>query len=371
MRKLIFFILLILLSIPVNGYAKTFAYLFAKDEIIKYDTETDTITTRIKAVDRVKGFKDLKGAACAVDMVNKYWVTTSLSDRIGFYIYDLLTLKQIKFVPLPAIIAEPENLKVVYPQQGTKFYIEVNDMSLNNGVGGFVTLAYDKKTKSYIGTVNNLLNNLVDENFWFSEDQNTLHIETAEGNLRVYDSLTLSQSNTIDLSNVYAKNVWGKGIDDIKNSTALLSENYKLQDGDKNNMSFLTYNITTTATSTRVITGMDDESIQLTPDANKVVFVETQASSSLGTKAPKKGGTVTGRIHVYNAKTGSKVGLITLPTDFSGQALGIRPASDKLYYKVYSRDESKIRLEVVDLVGLKVLKEISVPNIYFMIFFDE
>jgi len=211
----------------------------------------------------------------------------------------------------------------------------------------------------------------VDENFWFSEDQNTLYVETSEGNIRVYNISTLAQTNSIDLSNRYATNVWGKGIFDIKNGVALLEENNKLQDSGKNNMSFLTYNIATTTTSTRVVTGMDDEATLLTSDANKVVFVEAQASSYSVTKVPPKGSTATGRIHVYDVKTGSKLGMITLPTDFSGQALGIRPASDKLYYKVYSRDESKIRLAVVDLVGLKVLKEIAVPNIYFMIFFDE
>lgn len=357
--------------VPAYSYAKTFAYLFAKNEIIKIDTETDTITTRVQTAEGVKGFKDLKGAACAVDTVNKYWVTTSFSDHAGINIYDLLTLKQVKFVPFPNIIKEPENLKILYPQQGAKFYLAINDMSLNDGVGGVVTLAYEKKTQNYIGTVDNLLQNLVDENNWFSEDQNTLYVETAEGNLRVYNSQTLMQTNTINLSNVYAKNMWGKGIFDIKNGIVLLEENNKLQDVDKNNISFLTYNIATSSISTRVVTGMDDETTLLTPDANKIIFIEAQSSSYVDSKVPPKGSTVTGKIHVYDTKTGNKLGLITLPADFSGQVLGIRPTSDKLYYKVYSRDESKIRLEVVDLVGMKVIKEIPVPNLYFMIFFNE
>ena len=50
---------------------------------------------------------------------------------------------------------------------------------------------------------------------------------------------------------------------------------------------------------------------------------------------------------------------------------GIRPTGDKLYYEMYSRDSSKIKLYVVDIVNYKILKSISVPDINFMVFFEE
>lgn len=72
-----------------------------------------------------------------------------------------------------------------------------------------------------------------------------------------------------------------------------------------------------------------------------------------------------------NVATGKKLRLVTLPTDFGEKILGVRPQSDKLYYLKYSKDESNIRLYVVDLVGLKIIKEITVPNLFFMVFFEE
>ncbi len=272
--------IMMLLTLPAKGYSKTYAYLFAKDEVIKIDTETDSIITRVKSSIELQGYiGEFKEAGCVVDLANKYLITLSDTGEIGrpgFYIYDLLTLKQIKFVTFPEIIKEPTNMKIVYLQKEAKFYIEIDDMNLNNGQGGVVNLAYDKKTQNYIGTVSNVLNELR-EAFWFLEDQSKIYVESAEGNgLRIYDSQVLKLLNTVDLSNVYAKNLWGKSIDDIKNAIVLLGENNKLQKADKNNMSFLTYNIADRTTSPRVVTGMDNETTLLTPDARKVIFNETQ-----------------------------------------------------------------------------------------------
>jgi hypothetical protein len=94
-------------------------------------------------------------------------------------------------------------------------------------------------------------------------------------------------------------------------------------------------------------------------------------SEYTGLKAPAKGSTVTGRIHVYAVATGKKLGLVTIPTDFGEKILGMRPQSDKLYYLKYSKNENNIRLYVVNLTTLQVIKEIAVPNLYFMVFIDE
>ena len=107
------------------------------------------------------------------------------------------------------------------------------------------------------------------------------------------------------------------------------------------------------------------------PSGKKLIINETKAVSSSGAKAPTKGDTVTGRIAVFDVTTGKKLGLVTLPTDSGEKILGIKPTNDKLYYLMYSRDESKIRLYVVNLVTLKIIKEISVPNLYFMVFLEE
>lgn len=318
MKRIISLIsIMILLVIPVKGYSKTFAYLFTKDEIIKLDTETDSIITRTKSPTRIRGSLYLKYAGCAVDINNKYFITLSKqggeTDSPGFYVYDLQTLNQVKFVAFPEIVKESILMKIIYPQIGTKFYIQID--YINNEQDGFVNLAYDKKTFNYIGSINSILNELR-EDFWFSEAQDKIYIDTVESNIRIHDSQTLSVLNTIDLSNIYAKNLWGKGIIDIKNGIVLLGENNKLQKTDKNNMSFLAYKIADSSTSPRVITGMDDKMILLTPDSNKVIFNEAKAiTSSPDQKAPKKGASATGRLHIYDVKTGNKLGLIFVLSD--------------------------------------------------------
>lgn len=375
MRKVILPICFsILLLIPIRGYSKTMAYLLTADEVIKFDTDADAIVTRVKAATGFEGyFAELGRAGCAVDLNSKRLITLAdvgQSNRGGFYIYDLQTSMQVKFVTFPGTVKEPILAKIIYPQVGTRFYIEVNDMSLNNGSGGMVSLAYDKKTLNYIETVNNLLLSLR-ETFWFSADQGTIYVNTDEGNLRAYNSQTLALTNTIDLSNIYAANLWNKSVNDIRGGVALLEENKKTKLTDKNNLSFFTYKITDGTISPRFSSGIDDKATLLTPNATKIILNEKIIASSSGPKAPAKGSTVTGRIHVYTVATGKKLGLVTIPTDFGEKILGIRPQSDKLYYLKYSKNENNIRLYVVNLTTLQVIKELTVPNLYFMVFFDE
>lgn len=380
MKKTIYLICItVLLSMPSLGHSKTVAYMLAEDEIIKLDTETDTVIKRIKSPSEVQGYigESTRGGY-AVDITTKYLITltdTGYGDRPGFYVYDLSSLAELKFVAFPDTILQSTIMRLIYPQAGTRFYIAIKDIQLNNGKGGIVHLAYDKKNFSCLGVVDNILTSL-NEKYWFTEDQLTIYVASQEPglrvfgkNLRVYDSQTLKLTNTIDLLSIYAPSLWSKAVADIKNGTVLLDEYTKTQ--DTYNLSFLTYNIATASTTTRVNTGIDSKASLLTPDAKKLIINETKAVSSSGAKAPTKGDTVTGRIAVFDVTTGKKLGLVTLPTDSGEKILGIKPTNDKLYYLMYSRDESKIRLYVVNLVTLKIIKEISVPNLYFMVFLEE
>jgi len=378
MKKTIILIaIVIFLIFPSSSYPKTFAYLIADDEIIKLDTVTDTLVSRQKTtVGDLEGNLSLEDPGCVVDIKNKYLITlyeptrTGTEARPGFFVYDLLTLSKIKFVPYPAIIKDPAMMdKIIYPQLGSKFYIAITDSTLNNGQGGMSNLAYEKKTFNYLGTTSNVLNKYI-ERFFFSEDQTKIYVDTPESNIRIYDSQTLQLVSTVDLSNVFNKNVWGKDIEDIKNRLALLAENVKIQDYDNNNIAFLTYNIADANTTPRVISGIEIRKLLLTPDSKKIIFNETKPTI-WGSKGMTKSANATGRIYIYDVKTGNRLNLITLPTDWSEKILGIRPASDKLYYEMYSRDPSKIKLFVVDIVNYKILKTISVPDINFMVFYEE
>jgi hypothetical protein len=378
MKKTIILIaIVILMIVPILSYAKPFAYLVADDEIIKLDTVTDTIVSRQKTTSNdLEGNLSLNDAGCAVDTINKYLITLykpsrlGSEDQSGFFVYNLQTLNKIKFAPFPAVIKDPAMMgRIIYPQLGPKFYIAIEDATLNNGQGGMINLVYEKKTFNYLGAASNILNKYI-ERFWFSEDQAKIYVDTIESNIRIYDSQTLQQIGSVDLSNVFNKNVWGKDIEDIKNKIALLAENIKIQNDDKNNIAFLTYNLDDTTITPRVITNMDDNVILLTPDSKKILFNET-SPLVFGPKAPRKTASSTGHIYIYDVKTGNRIGFVTLPTDFAEKIHGIRPTGDKLYYEMYSRDSSKIKLYVVDIVNYKILKSISVPDINFMVFFEE
>jgi hypothetical protein len=277
-----------LLLQPSIGYSKTMAYLLAADKIIKLDTDTDTIVTKVQSESEFQGyFAEIERAGCAVDLNSKCLITLAdgdQSNRSGFYVYDLQTAKQIKFVAYPESVKEPALAKIIYPQTGTRFYIEVDDMSLNNGSGGIVNLAYDKKTFTYLETINNLLFSLK-ETFWFSDDQNAIYVNSQEGNLRVYNSQTLGLNNTIDFSNIYAANLWNKSVKDIKGGVALLEENKKAQLTDRNNLSFYTYRITDGTISPRFSSGIDDKATLLTPNATKIILNEKIVASSSGLMA--------------------------------------------------------------------------------------
>ena len=371
MRKLFFMIIFFLfVGFPSTGYSKTFAYMFATDEVIKFDTDTDAIVNKTKSSAEIEGYLDYQRAECAVDIMNNYLITLQ-GIASGFYVYDVRTMKEISFVKFPSLIKSAGAMKVIYPQSGTRFYIEIDDMSLNSGEGGLVNLAYEKKTSTFLGAVANILDS-IRERFWLSDDQNSIYVSTVDGNIRIYDSQTLTLRRTIDLSSIYESGLWSKAVDDVRKGVALLNEYKKTQGPSKYFLSFITYDAATDKSSVRVATGINDDVTLLTPDATRVVVNEARALSLSATnKAPKKEPSATGRLHVYDVKSGNKLGLVTLPTDFSEQILGIRPSGDKLYYLKYSLDESSIRLYVVDLVNLTILKEIPVPNLYFMVFFDE
>ena len=378
MKKTIILIaIVIFMLLPSLGYARTFAYLIADNEIIKLDTATDTIVSRQKTTSYdLEGNLSLNDAGCAVDIKNKYLITLykpsrlGSEDQSGFFVYDLPALNKVKFVPFPAITKDPAMMgRIIYPQPGTKFYIAIADSTLNNGQGGMINLAYAKNTFNYLGVTSNILKEYI-ERFWFSEDQTKVYVDTPESNIRLYDSLTLQQISTVDLSNVFNKNVWGKDIEDIKNKIALLAENIKVQDDDNNNIAFLTYNLADATTTPRVISGIEIRKLLLSPDSKKIVFNETKPLA-WGPTGFVDSASATGRIYIYDVKTGNRLGLINLPTDWAEEILGIRPMGDKLYYEMYSRDPSKIKLFVVDIVNYKILKTISVPDINFMVFFEE
>src|SRR3990172_4349138 len=375
MKKTIFLMCTaVLLSMPSLGHSKTVAYMLAEDEIIKLDAETDTVLKRIKSPSEVQGYiGESKRGGCVVDITTKHLITltdTGYGDRPGFYVYDLSSLTELKFVAFPSTIQQATIMKLIYPQAGTRFYIAVKDRQLNNGKGGVVHLAYDRKNYNYLGVVDNILIDL-NEKYWFSEDQNKIFVATKEQGIRVYDSQTLALLNNIDLSNLYSSNLWSKAVDDIKNGIVLLEEYTQVQSTDKYILTFFTYSITGATTTPKVNTGMDDKETLLTPDASKLVLNEAKTSTASGLKAPKKGDNVSGQIHIYDVKTGKKLGLVTLPTDSGEKILGIKPTNDKLYYLMNSRDENKIRLFVVDLIRFRITKDIYVPNLYFMVSFDE
>lgn len=363
MKKNILLVSIVALSLllPVKIYAKTFAYLIAKDEILKLDTESDLIVSRTKATYDIKGqVGEYKDGGCAVDFDNKYLVTV---ERHGFYVYELQTLKQIRFQRFPEIIKDPALVKLIYPLQGTKFYIQIDDMSLNKGQGGLINLSYTKKDQTYLGTAENLLTD-IDEKFWFSEDQKTIYVRTEDRNIRIHDAQTFQFINIVDLSKVYATEIFGKEINDIKNGRALLLENKKT---DKNNYSYLTYNLQDGSSTVRVLTDAKfmDEALLIT-NTDQVVFNDTTY------KVKREKGTATsGILYFYDVKTGQKIGTTSLPSNFGGDILGVQPSGNKLYYFVWSTDENSIKLHAVDIATKTVKKEILVPKLYFMVFFEE
>ena len=167
MKKTIILIaIVILMIVPILSYAKPFAYLVADDEIIKLDTVTDTIVSRQKTTSNdLEGNLSLNDAGCAVDTINKYLITLykpsrlGSEDQSGFFVYNLQTLNKIKFAPFPAVIKDPAMMgRIIYPQLGPKFYIAIEDATLNNGQGGMINLVYEKKTFNYLGAASNILN---------------------------------------------------------------------------------------------------------------------------------------------------------------------------------------------------------------------
>ncbi len=359
----------LLLCSAEHGYSKTIAYLFSKEEMITMDTGTDTIMKRIKSDDGLEGFYgEFKKAGCVVDIVNGTLMI--LADK-GFNVYDVKTFKYIKTVPYPSIVNQPDKGKIIYPQKGTKFFIELMDDDLKkSGQRGLVNLSFDKKTYDYLGTTENVLS-YIREKFWISEDQNTIYVDTDESNLRIYDAQEMKYLKLTDLSNIY-EHPTRRDIDDIRNGVALLTENNKLLDTDKSNYSFLTYNISDSTKTPRVRLpeiGFINEAL-LISNSSKVVFNDVHYAPTTLPSPPK--GTISSTVlHVYGINSGSKLGLISFDSNFRGQILGIRPQGDRLYYFMFSKDESKMRLAVVDLTAYKVIKEIPVPNLYFMVFFEE
>ncbi len=362
--------LIAILIFPVKSYAKTFAYIFVDDMVIKLDTETDAEVSRITSASGIEGSLDFKENGCAVDIENRYLITLNDSSPFGFFVYDLQNMNQIKNVQFPEMISDPYDQKIVYPQKGTKFYIEIYDKSINNGQGGLVNLAYDKKTHNYLGAVDNILNT-ISEKSWFSEDQLKIYVASKEKNLRVYDSQTLRLESTVDMSSVFALNLWGKAIDDIRNGLILLSENKKTHREDKDSYYFLTYRLSDSYKTPRTLTDLVDISEAfLIPNSSKTVFNELVYETG-GVRILKKGTVISNKLQVYDFITGNKIGAISFETNYGGEVRGIRPSGDKLYYQVFSKDESKIKLAVVDLTTLKVIKELQIPKTYFMVFFEE
>src|SRR5581483_7454495 len=378
MRKIFLYsVFTIILAAPQLCEAKTFAYLWGIDDadggspeesLFIFDTDNDLIVSKRPA--NTQGSANMKGGKSAIDLANKVLFKSDPNLK-GIWAYNLETLALIKMIPTPAAVQRPTAFRIIVPLTGNQFYLQVLDKAANGGVGAFRGFVYEKGTLKFIAETSPFVTSREDK-FWLGAN-NRLYVEDARAdNVRIYDLATQNLVATVNITSIVAPNLRGKAVRDVKSERLLIGENHSQTQNDPSKFAFLTYSIPDASVSVRVFPGVMDQESFLTPDGKRVIYSESMQNPPRDGKGPRKGDTTgQARLHIFDVASGRELGVVSIPIEFGGRILAIRPSGDKLYYFSGSRTIRQSKLVVVDLNTFSVKKSITVPSIDWLVFFDQ
>jgi hypothetical protein len=351
----------LLVLLPKSIIAKTCAHLVGTNgKIVKMDADTDTIISTYELPETGKYIQDGDTSVLEDNINNRLYV---VAGRLGcrVLVYDLKTLKFIKDLGINT--PEPDVTMFRTPD-GKKIFIVWWNIQLEGGAWQFDI--FNGQTIEKIKTLDFYF---FSKEVTFSKDSKILYaIESgSEAKITVIEMQNYKILSTIDLNTIWRMDVFGKDVDDYRNGKMLIVENEKTHEDDPSKYLLSAYDIATKTLSPRVSTGQSGKG-RLSSDATKVIFNEEQyimGTSGHHIEYSKS----TGRLHVYEVATGRELGVVNYNVERESQIVGIHPNGKKVY--LIGVIDGDLSLLVMDIANFKVAKVLKIPNVPFMVFYNE
>jgi len=359
-KKLVFLLVICLLLVLTTkeSSAKTFAYLIGTDgKVMKLDTDSDTAisTVQLEKSSYVQSGKK----SVVTDRINNHLLVVTGRLASYFYVYDLKTLKFVK--GLGIVTGNPDVDILVSPNENQLF---ISWFDANNG-GWFFDL-YNAKTLSYI---RNLGDFTWGPHTTFSSDGSKCYAYDGENEkIDIYETTNFSLLESVDLNTIWRTDVFAQGVEDAKNGKLLISESDKATIKDPPKDTLFVYDLENKTKLPRIATSISGDE-KLSPTVTKIFLNEEQIIWSPDNSYIMYDKSL-GRLHVFNAMTGQKIGIVQFTVDRESDIIGIHPSGNKVYMQ--GNIQGTLKLIVFDVINLKVIKTLTIPeNTMFMVFYDE
>jgi len=350
----------LLVLLPKSIIAKTYAHLVdTNGKVIKMDADTDTIISTHELPETGNYIQDGDTSVLEDNINNRLYV---VAGRLGcrVLVYDLKTLKFIKDLGINT--PEPD-ITMFRTPDGKKIFIVWWNIQLEGGAWQFDI--FNGQTIEKIKTLDFYF---FSKEVTFSKDSKILYATESgsEAKITVIDMQNYKILSTIDLNTIWRMDVFRKGVKHCMNERILIVEN----ETDKDNpakFALSVYDIFSKTLSPRISTGLSGEG-KLLLDATKIIFDEEEDILS-DDKSYIKYSKSTGRLHVYEVATGRQLGVVNYNVERESQIVGIHPNGKKVY--LIGVIDGDLSLLVMDIVNLKVAKILKIPNVPFMVFYNE
>lgn len=347
-------------AFPPSATAKVFLYAITLNgDLIKYDPDMDQATTVISNVDpryinRRNADKDLGGPSRVLD-VARGKIVSFINEDPGLVLLDLSSRRATEIdVGLRGTESWLENL--VYLRKASRFYVfwlrRPTPTAQYEPVFTAVDLAGQVlgNEPSPIG--------LVRGSSIVNPDGRTFYALNQPNVLQRVDGQTLTVLENYQLGAFYRPEVLWKGIADVRNERALLSEIEGTRPDRLAPTTILTVDLATQTASARISTGLGSSSVRLLPGGRTIVLQEAWKSNAQAG---------TGRLHFYDVATGNKLGMVSFRADEGAVPLGFHPDGRRLFIRVWNADPTTgdriPHLVIVDVVARTVVRDRPFPDI--------
>lgn len=353
------FIILIINIIFVNpSWTATKAWVIGV-KVQKLNVETNAIE---KEVARPRGLGRLFFDARKGNLFSLYSPARFIN-KIA--VFDIKTLKPKGELDLNISSETTDDVQLLFPASDNLFYLRwvkeefvsppeiiAYDATIFKPINRYTTIP-PTTDKLMLSSAGDLLYSIVD-------DETIIKID-------IFQTSDFTYKSSVDLKKFFSPNVTGFGTRDYKNGKLIISETSSTE-----SLKYI-YDISKDTISKKVAIKGD---AYLLSETNKIVNLEEQYVGKYKSMVLETDYLFTGKIHIFNATTGQKVGFFQLPVSSNTIAdiIAVSPSEDKLYVRTYNdvTDNENPKLYIINLKTNTIANEIPLVNVPVqMIFYEE
>ena len=286
-------------------------------------------------------------------------------------VYDAKTLKRKGKLDLNISSETTDEVQLLFPPSGNLFYLRWVPGKEEDGRPPEI-ITYDATTLKPINrytttpaTTDKLMLSAAGEFLYsIADDENTIKID-------IFQTSDFTYKSSINLKSFFTLGTEG-GIGGYGKEKVLVSEvitrTPQLEYFD------YIYDIPTNKITQKIRTAIRGSDF-LIPKTNKIAIRESQYVGKFKSMRLSTDYLFTGKIHIFDATTGQKVGFFQIPVSSNTIAdiIGVSPLEDKLYVRTYNdvTEDENPKLYIINLKTNTVSNEILLPDVSVQIIFFE